>query len=254
MGEIKRCPLCKRSKAKAIQEQLSQFSNCGIEGCAFASEINQAINNNYNTMICKKCGKQNEVNATHCIHCNALLKKAVKTNEDKKHTIFISHAVADKDIVADFCELLQVVLCARPFDYKIFCSSEIGCIECGKDSIHTIHANLSNCNSAFCILTDNSYNRPWVMYEIGFVKGKSSKKNLMLVDINVTDKNVIKNGLPYSKFHIYKCDEQHLFSLMIELLNNIIPNSCNGQEAGLKRLFAPHIKSFLEKINNYKYE
>ena len=43
MSEIKRCPICKRSKNKAIQEQSAQRVACGITGCAFAREIAKAI-------------------------------------------------------------------------------------------------------------------------------------------------------------------------------------------------------------------
>lgn len=198
-------------------------------------------------MKCPKCKMENEADAIFCSNCSYLLK-IVKTKEEKKHTIFISHAEADKKIVADFCKMLQLILCPHPFEYKIFCSSEIGCIECGKDSNQTIHANLNHCNNVFCILTNNSFDRPWVMYEIGYSKGKSSKKNLMPIAIGV-DVNKMK-GLPYSKFNIYKCDEQHLSSLMIELLNNINPNCCNGKKDILKKSFAPHIKNFLTKIKN----
>jgi len=200
-------------------------------------------------MKCPKCKTENEADAIYCSNCSNPLKKLVKAREDKKHTIFISHAEADKKIVADFCELLQLILCPHPFEYAIFCSSEIGCIECGKDSNHTIHTNLNLCKNVFCILTNDSYDRPWVMYEIGYAKGKSSKKNLMPIAIGI-DINKIKNGYPYSKFNIYECDEQHLSSLMIELLNNISPNSCNGKKDVMKKSFAPHIKKFLNKQKN----
>ena len=39
MAEIKRCPICKRSKNKAIQEQSAQRVGCGVAGCVFAREI-----------------------------------------------------------------------------------------------------------------------------------------------------------------------------------------------------------------------
>jgi len=43
MSEIKRCPICKRSKNKAIQEQSALRVGCGIAGCVFAREIKKAI-------------------------------------------------------------------------------------------------------------------------------------------------------------------------------------------------------------------
>jgi len=43
MNEIKRCPICKRSKIKAIQEQSFQRVGCGASGCVFEREIKNAI-------------------------------------------------------------------------------------------------------------------------------------------------------------------------------------------------------------------
>ncbi|MDR0602974.1 MAG: hypothetical protein LBG80_01555 [Bacteroidales bacterium] len=43
MAEIKRCPICKRNKNKAIQEQSSQRAGCGVRGCVFEQEIQRAI-------------------------------------------------------------------------------------------------------------------------------------------------------------------------------------------------------------------
>lgn len=204
--------------------------------------------------MCPKCQTENDTDANFCCDCGEKLAKEIKIKsdameikKDKVHIIFISHAEKDKRIVAEFCEMLRVILCSHSFDYKIFSTSEVGCVECGQEINQTIHVNLNNCNNVFCILTENSYDRPWVMYEIGYTKGKSSKKNLMPIAIGI-DINKIKSGYPYSKFTIYECDEQHLYLLMIQLLNNIIPNACNGKKELLKKNFAPHIKKFLRQL------
>ena len=42
-NEIKRCPACKRSKNKAIQEQRIIGEPCGISGCVFKNEIEEAL-------------------------------------------------------------------------------------------------------------------------------------------------------------------------------------------------------------------
>jgi hypothetical protein len=196
-------------------------------------------------MKCPKCQTENEISAIYCSNCSKLLKKAVKTKEDKKHTIFISHAEADKKIVADFCELLDNIL--PHFEYKIFCSSGIGSIGCGDDNHKEIHTNLNLTNNVFCLLTENSYDRPWVMYEIGYIKGKSSKKKLMPIAMNDEVLSQI-SGYPYSRFSIYKCDEESLSEIIIQLLNNLTPNYCKNKEIKFKKSFAPHIKKFLRKI------
>lgn len=54
MSEIKRCPICKRSKNKAIQEQTAQRIGCGITGCVFAREITKAIEEKTKIKVVKK--------------------------------------------------------------------------------------------------------------------------------------------------------------------------------------------------------
>jgi hypothetical protein len=54
MSEIKRCPLCKRSKNKAIQEQSSQRVGCEVSGCIFAREIARAIEEKTKITVIKK--------------------------------------------------------------------------------------------------------------------------------------------------------------------------------------------------------
>jgi len=54
MREIKRCPICKRSKNKAIQEQTTQRVGCGIAGCVFAREIATAIEEQTKIKVIKK--------------------------------------------------------------------------------------------------------------------------------------------------------------------------------------------------------
>ena len=54
MSEIKRCPICKRNKNKAIQEQVSQRVGCGINGCVFAQEIQRSITEKTKITVIKK--------------------------------------------------------------------------------------------------------------------------------------------------------------------------------------------------------
>ena len=188
-------------------------------------------------MICPNCKMENESDAIYCQYCQCLLKP--------KHTIFISHAATDKKIVRDFCEMLRLIL--WPFEIEIFCSSEPGAIECGKDSHKEIHDYLDKCDTIFCILTNNSYQKPWVMYEIGYSQGQSNKKKFKPIAIDIKDQ-LLKTGYPYTRFEVYECEKEKLSVLMIQLLNSIIPDSYKDKNDILKKSFAPHIQNFLNKI------
>ena len=51
---MKRCPHCKRSKNRAIQEQLSKREICESVECAFADEIKKAIEDANRIKVIKK--------------------------------------------------------------------------------------------------------------------------------------------------------------------------------------------------------
>ncbi|MDR0894529.1 MAG: hypothetical protein LBN06_04425 [Prevotellaceae bacterium] len=54
MSEMKRCPICKRSKTKAIQEQTTQRVACGVNGCVFSKEIVNAIESKTKIKVVKQ--------------------------------------------------------------------------------------------------------------------------------------------------------------------------------------------------------
>lgn len=58
MSEIKRCPVCKRSKNKAIQEQSELRVGCGIASCVFVREISKAIDEKNKIRVVKKQPKK----------------------------------------------------------------------------------------------------------------------------------------------------------------------------------------------------
>jgi len=58
MSEIKRCPICKRNKTRAVAEQSAQKEACGVNGCVFSKEIRDAIQSKKIPQIIKKQAKQ----------------------------------------------------------------------------------------------------------------------------------------------------------------------------------------------------
>jgi phosphatidylserine/phosphatidylglycerophosphate/cardiolipin synthase-like enzyme len=86
MAEIKRCPICKRSKTKAIQEQASQKAICEVRGCVFSKEIRDAIQAKKISQIIKKTPKP-----IHIIRKGSL-------NTSKKQVIIENRTEIKKDI------------------------------------------------------------------------------------------------------------------------------------------------------------
>jgi hypothetical protein len=56
MSEIKRCPSCRRSKSKAIREQVAKKEPCGFQkdDCFFFNEIKDALEKKNNIKVVKK--------------------------------------------------------------------------------------------------------------------------------------------------------------------------------------------------------
>jgi hypothetical protein len=54
MSTIKRCPFCKRNKAKALQEQVSKRTICDFVQCPFVDEIKKTIEEKRKMTIIKK--------------------------------------------------------------------------------------------------------------------------------------------------------------------------------------------------------
>lgn len=197
---------------------------------------------------------ENQVNVRFCDNCGAKLKavsRSVSDKKSKKHVIFISHAEADQKIVKVFCDMLCKIL-PHP-RYKLFCSSENGCIEFGKNNERVIHANLNCCDVMICLLTNKSCERPWVMYEIGFFLGRASKeraskKYFVPISIRIGKKKILKKGLPYSKFKICECNEEQLITLMMQLYNIIFPNYWNGNKEKFEKSNACHVQFFIDEL------
>jgi uncharacterized protein YfcZ (UPF0381/DUF406 family) len=205
-------------------------------------------------MKCPKCQTENAEDAVFCCICGEKISKVMKQKTDKEHTmhtIFISHAEADEKIAAAFHELLDNILC-QPcgIEYKIFRSSAAGSIPCGTVPYDEITDNINKSGNVFCLLTNNSFDRPWVMYEIGYVKGKSDGTRLMPIVINMDDQDKLENK-PYSYFRRYPCDKEHLAELMLQLLKHIYDQQDIGNEDKLKKKYSDAISKFLRKIKKY---
>jgi len=60
-GNIKRCPICKRNKERAIKEQVKNGEPCGVRGCVFKDEIKKALDKKRNIKIVKKPRKKIQI-------------------------------------------------------------------------------------------------------------------------------------------------------------------------------------------------
>ncbi|GHT06495.1 hypothetical protein AGMMS49525_14820 [Bacteroidia bacterium] len=151
---------------------------------------------------------------------NDIMQK--KNAEIKEHTIFICHSEKDKEIAGAFYDMLNMILCHRNIEYKLFCSSKEGegGIESGEDVYKAITENIDKSDNIFCLLTNNSYKSAWTLFEIGYTKA-SKAKQLVPIAINIDYNKKLKDK-PYSYFSIKQCNKNNIVQIIEKLLRNIL--------------------------------
>lgn len=86
-------------------------------------------------------------------------------------------------------------------------------IRFGSDWYDELMSNLRACVGVVCILTPNSLERPWLLYEAGVVKGKDNRPVTGLaIGLSLNDVNT---G-PFMHFQNCECDQESLTKLMCE--------------------------------------
>lgn len=89
--------------------------------------------------------------------------------------IFISHDSRDAELAEAFSNLLKSVSSGM---LKSFRSSEKGTegIEFGDEWYKRIMSKVESASDVICLFTEQSINRPWILYEAGVAKGKLNTK------------------------------------------------------------------------------
>ena len=221
--------------------------NCGTENdmklstcdvCTFEKDNNSDIFKN----TCSYCGKKRK-SSMKCPKC-----------EMKKHFIFIIHAEIDECVALAFQKMLENILknCVDLFQLNIeckpFCSSDCGySIKCGDNSHEKIHAGLDKSDNIFCLLTQKSYKKPWLAYEVGYARGKSKNKKLIPIAIGMKYRTTLVDK-PYSNMSVKVCDKQHLSLIIIDLIKNIHPQYNAHDDRALNDITSRYINKFFTKV------
>lgn len=77
--------------------------------------------------------------------------------------IFISHATKNREIVLKFADFLE----KASSDIEVFCSSEEGSIQVGKNFVETIFEELNNSDLFVPIISNEYYESRFCMIELG---------------------------------------------------------------------------------------
>jgi len=135
--------------------------------------------------------------------------------------VFISHDSRDAMIAEAFSKLLSSVSAGVLKSFRSSDNKGNQGIEYGVEWYPKIIDALQNASDVVCLLTENSINRPWILFEAGMAKGKL---NTPILGIAVgVPLSKISSG-PFAQFQNCDDDENALTKLVKQLVNKI-PNS-----------------------------
>jgi hypothetical protein len=157
--------------------------------------------------------KKNEVTAT--------VKEESVIPKQKPALVFISHDTRDAEIAEAFSKLLSSVSTGVLKSFRSSDKKGTQGMEYGVEWYPEIMKKLDEASDIVCLLTHNSVNRPWILYEAGVAKGKLN--NTVLGVALGIPLNKANNG-PFAQFQNCGDDEDSLTKLILQLVKRI-PNA-----------------------------
>ena len=158
--------------------------------------------------------------------------------------VFISHNANDATLANAFSELLRDVSLGM-LDTFFSTDKKVGQgVGYGDEWYPKLIERLAQSSHIVCILTENSINKPWILFEAGVAKGLDRDKKIKVFGLALGFPLEKTSVGPFSQFQNCDDEEESLIKLVSEIINTI-----PGTEIG-KTNIRPHIKDFIEKKNS----
>lgn len=152
-------------------------------------------------------------------------EKSVSTSSTKS-LVFISHDTRDAELAEAFSILLKRVSAGVLKSFRSSDKKGNQGIEFGVEWYPEIIKNIHNATDVVCLLTPNSVDRPWILFEAGMAKGKLDTP-ILGIALGLTLKKA-SNG-PFAQFQNCSGSEDALCKLVFQLVDRI-PNSEPDEE------------------------
>ena len=182
-------------------------------------------------------GKKNDTMIT--------VKEETTVSKQKPALVFISHDTRDAEIAEAFSKLLSSVSAGVLKSFRSSDKKGTQGMEYGVEWYPEIMRKLDEASDIVCLLTHNSVNRPWILYEAGVAKGKL--ENTVLGVALGIPLNKANNG-PFAQFQNCGDDEDSLTKLILQLVKRI-PNSEPDEDIikGQVQVFKEKLTELLNK-------
>src|SRR5262245_40812209 len=109
--------------------------------------------------------------------------------------VFISHATRDQLVAAAFADMLTSVSMGVIKTFRSSDKAGGSGIPYGDEYFGYIFGRMKDATDAVCILTNESADRPWIMYEAGVARGYGTVKVYALV---IKTKLGVSAGTPFT--------------------------------------------------------
>lgn len=140
--------------------------------------------------------------------------------------VFISHDTRDAEIAEAFSTLLKRVSAGVLKSFRSSDKKGNQGIEYGVEWYPEIIRNIQEATDVVCLLTPNSVDRPWILFEAGMAKGKL---NTPILGVALGLPLTKASSGPFAQFQNCSGDKDSLCRLVFQLVSRI-PNSEPDEE------------------------
>src|SRR5437763_1215256 len=113
-------------------------------------------------------------------------------------TVFISHDSRDARVAESFAQLLEDATANVVGTFRSSDRTGKHGIPFGEDWYQCLIDGIDCASDVVCLLTPNSYERPWVIFEAAYAMGRHDKRVYGLVlGMNMSR---VANGTPFARF------------------------------------------------------
>lgn len=157
-----------------------------------------------------------------------------------KALVFISHDSRDADLAESFANLLLDVSGGTLKSFRSSDKKGTSGIEFGAEWYASIMSQLADATDVVALLTSQSVDRPWILYEAGVAKGKL-ETTVFGVSLGVPLETVSTG--PFGQFQNCGGDEDSLTKLVMQLMRK------NPDAAPREEAVRMQIKLFRQKVD-----
>ena len=143
-------------------------------------------------------------------------KRPAKMAGKRPVRVFISHDSRDARLAEAFARLLKSVSAGMIEPFYSSDRSPAGGIDFGTEWYEALMSKLDAASDVLCLLTENSYQKPWILFEAGVAKGnrKALVHSLLLGGPGTIDG-------PFCQFQSCAFDEPSLRKLVLQLCTRV---------------------------------